>query len=150
MARKKKVEPMTVTEFQSYLKGIIEFSEEGWSPNKDQWDKIYEHIIKLKPDTVGSAPVQSTTQPTQQGQQHRQVEPAQQVQPVIQESLITSVSGAPNEQYASETPAPKVDMRKSLTRPGASKVAEGGQVPSSGVTVVTPNKEADDQSSDFL
>ena len=53
------------------------------------------------------------------------------------------------EEYVPVNNMARTDMRTIIPKPGASKVAGGGQVASSGVTIVTPNKEANDTKSDF-
>jgi len=38
----------TVSEFQTWLDGIMEFQESGWSPSPEQWKAIYQKIQNLK------------------------------------------------------------------------------------------------------
>lgn len=38
----------TVSEFQTWLDGIMEFQESGWSPSAEQWKAIYQKIQNLK------------------------------------------------------------------------------------------------------
>ena len=39
---------LTVSEFQTWLQGIMEFQDSDWSPNKEQWVAIYNKIMNLK------------------------------------------------------------------------------------------------------
>ena len=141
MPRRKKPDPMTVVEFKSYLQGIIDFSGDDWAPNKTQWKKIYDIIQELKepePVVAAPAPVVERSPLLNGGQGH-----ATQMEPTIVESSMTPRQEVPAHE--------RTDIRKpGMTRPGAAKVAEGGQVASSGVTIVTPNKEEGDTTSDFM
>jgi len=38
----------SVSEFQTWLDGIMEFQESGWSPTPEQWKSIYQKIQNLK------------------------------------------------------------------------------------------------------
>lgn len=50
MAKKQKAK-LTIKEFQTWLEGIMEFQSSDWSPNKEQWDSIYDRIMNLKQET---------------------------------------------------------------------------------------------------
>ena len=155
MARTKKPEPMTVVEFKSYLQGIIDFSGADWSPNKAQWKKIYDIIQNLKdPEPVVMQGRVQQQQPLQQPL--RQIDPnrpvitgttPQQGEVIVQESSLNPQ--APAGQVPAGPALPPDDMRKQMVKPGASKVAPNGQAVSSGVTIVTGHKEADETESDF-
>lgn len=148
MARKKKIEKMRVIELQSYLKGIVAFSGDDWVPSKEQWDMIYELIMNVKdeePVEVLREVAQQQQYPDQRTQQPMTRHPQAPVQ--IEESTLDQTG----QQFEPIVPnAPQQDLRKVIPKQGASKVAGGGQVPSSGVTIVTGNKEADETESDFL
>lgn len=45
---KKTKKKFTVPEFKTWLEGIMQFQDDNWSPNRDQWDEIYEKIMNLK------------------------------------------------------------------------------------------------------
>lgn len=46
----KKIKPVrgTITELQTWLSGVMEFQDDGWHPNKDQWLAIYGRIMGLR------------------------------------------------------------------------------------------------------
>lgn len=46
MSKKKK--KFTVPEFKTWLEGIMQFQDSDWSPNREQWDEIYQKIMDLK------------------------------------------------------------------------------------------------------
>ena len=156
--RKKKVDKMSVEQLQSYLKGIVDISDDDWHPTKAQWDNILELIMNVKePEPVEVVrEVVQQTQPHQQQPYHphqpHQQQPHMGQGPVIAPSSMDTAAGGgqPQQEYAPAGSAPKQDLRKQQEKQGAAKVAEGGQVKSSGVTIVTRNKEAEDTESDFL
>jgi len=43
--KKKKTNEISVSEFKSWISGIEDMQEDGWVPNKVQWDKIKSKII---------------------------------------------------------------------------------------------------------
>lgn len=48
---KKKVQnesSMSLTEFKSWLNGLMEFQDDTWAPTPDQWRAIVDKIMKLK------------------------------------------------------------------------------------------------------
>lgn len=45
---KKAKKKFTVPEFKTWLEGIMQFQNDDWSPNREQWDEIYEKIMNLK------------------------------------------------------------------------------------------------------
>ncbi len=146
MARKRKIQEMRVIEIQSYLKGIVDFGGDDWHPTKEQWETILGLIMNIKEEE----PIQMIREVVNAGsQQYRQPE-TQQV--VVTESKIDGVTldedGKPVYEPINNG-SRQLDLRKVQERKGAAKIAEGGQVASSGVTIVTRNKEADDTESDF-
>lgn len=44
----KKAKKFTVPEFKTWLEGIMQFQNEDWSPNREQWEEIYSKIMDLK------------------------------------------------------------------------------------------------------
>jgi len=42
---------LTIKEFQTWLEGIMEFQSDDWSPNKEQWNAIYDRIMNLKQES---------------------------------------------------------------------------------------------------
>lgn len=57
MTKKKKHKSktkITINEFQTWLEGIMEFQDDDWSPNNEQWNAIYERIMNLKDATNNS------------------------------------------------------------------------------------------------
>lgn len=150
MARKKKVQEMTVSGFQSYLQGIVDFSGNGWHPTEEQWSQIYDLIQNLKTEVI-TVSGSDNVQPHQQGHRQQQNN-AEMITSTTPSNLDGgAVNGTGDEPFTPVSSMRKQDMRNPtmIPKPGASKVAGGGQVASSGVTVVTPNKEADDVTSDF-
>lgn len=45
---KKTKKKFTVPEFKTWLEGIMQFQDDDWSPNREQWEEIYEKIMNLK------------------------------------------------------------------------------------------------------
>ena len=43
----KSTKPITVQEIKFWLSGILEFQDEGWLPNREQWENIKEKIMSL-------------------------------------------------------------------------------------------------------
>jgi hypothetical protein len=43
---------LSVQEFQTWLQGIMEFQDNDWSPNAEQWNAIYEKIMNLKAEST--------------------------------------------------------------------------------------------------
>lgn len=39
---------VTVQELKNWLEGVLDFQEEGWAPNTDQWEKIKKKIFNLE------------------------------------------------------------------------------------------------------
>lgn len=48
MTAKKNQKKFTVAEFKTWLEGIMQFQNDDWSPNREQWDEIYSKIMNLK------------------------------------------------------------------------------------------------------
>ena len=138
--RKKKAKELTVPQLKAYIDSIFDFNGADFVPDKAQWKKIVEIIENLKEPEPIVQQMQPQYQPYPGGSGQA---PMQHQQPTIVES---SLDGAPKQEVPIHE---RTDMRKQQVRQGAAKVAEGGQVPSSGVTIVTPNKEEGDTTSDF-
>ena len=51
-AKPKTKSKLTVQEFQTWLQGIMEFQSPDWSPNKEQWEAIYDKIMNLKAEST--------------------------------------------------------------------------------------------------
>lgn len=52
MSKKPKTKAkLSIQEFQTWLQGIMEFQDDNWSPNIEQWNAIYDKIMNLKVDT---------------------------------------------------------------------------------------------------
>jgi len=47
MAKRAK-KKFTVPEFKTWLDGIMQFQDDDWSPNREQWEEIYAKIMDLK------------------------------------------------------------------------------------------------------
>ena len=150
MANKKKKGGMRVIELQSYLRGIVDFSGDDWHPTKEQWNNILNLIWNIKeeePKEVVREVVNVGAQAMQPMVRHPQG-------PIeIHDSSLSVDAGQPNQpaqQFEPINGTRKQDMRKVLPKAGAVKVASDKRVSSSGITIVTNNKEADDTASDFL
>lgn len=70
--RKQKLstEPVTISEFQSWLSGVVEFQPKDWTPNKQQWEAILNKINHLTDDNTNN--IQQQNQPMQPNQQQMQ------------------------------------------------------------------------------
>lgn len=66
-ATKKKLsnDPVTISEFQSWLSGVVEFQAKDWTPNKQQWEAILNKINNLTNDSQ-MAPAANHTRPNPQ------------------------------------------------------------------------------------
>jgi|694.fasta_scaffold00062_113 hypothetical protein len=53
--KKKKTNEISVSEFKSWISGIEDMQEDGWVPNKVQWDKI-KSKINLLSESVDAEP----------------------------------------------------------------------------------------------
>lgn len=73
MAKKKN--EISVSEFKSWIAGIQDMQESGWSPNKQQWEKIRGKIEQLI-ESEAAEPVQyqqpAYQQPVEQPYQYQQ------------------------------------------------------------------------------
>lgn len=140
MARKKAVKKVTISELQSYVQGAIDLNEDGWHPDKSQWDKIVGMLMNVKVDApkiervVEQAPVQQPYYP----------QPPQQ-----QGGTVSNLTG---DTGGEKRPAP-VDMRKGkgyeIKHDGT--FTKEGQVLKSGIKVKTPtiDTSVDDYDSPF-
>ena len=140
---KNKNKKMRVIELQSYINGIVDISGEDWYPNKEQWNSILLLIQNIKPEPVVEVvrEVSNTNSPQYQSRQ----QPQQPQQNIIQQSsVLDSEKFEPINERSNRT-----DMRTIKERQGNPMVAAGGKVASSGMTIITPNKEAGDTKSDF-
>lgn len=54
MSKAKSKPRLSVQEFQTWLQGIMEFQNDDWSPNPQQWNAIYDKIMNLKTDETVS------------------------------------------------------------------------------------------------
>lgn len=54
MSKAKSKPRLSVQEFQTWLQGIMEFQNDDWSPNPQQWSAIYDKIMNLKTDETVS------------------------------------------------------------------------------------------------
>lgn len=52
---------LSVSDFKNWLEGVLDFQEEGWTPNLDQWNKILEKVAELDDTPVAPKAVESTT-----------------------------------------------------------------------------------------
>lgn len=59
MSKEKK---LSVSDFKNWLEGVLDFQEEGWTPNLDQWNKILEKVEELD-DTPPAPAVTNTSEP---------------------------------------------------------------------------------------
>lgn len=50
---------ISVLEFKNWLEGVLDFQDENWTPNLDQWQKILQKINSL--DVSTSSPLDNTT-----------------------------------------------------------------------------------------
>lgn len=69
-------EPVTISEFRSWLSGVIEFQESDWTPNEQQWGAILNKINNLVDDnhvTSAVADNQASHQPQQNTSQQAHV-----------------------------------------------------------------------------
>jgi hypothetical protein len=51
---------LSVSDFKNWLEGVLDFQEEGWTPNLDQWTKILGKIEELDDSTPVSHPTEKT------------------------------------------------------------------------------------------
>ena len=54
----KSITPMSVQEFKMWIKGLSDFQDDNWSPNKSQWEHIRLLIDSLSDNVVVSRPQQ--------------------------------------------------------------------------------------------
>ena len=104
MAKPKKsavIEEMTVKQFQTWIKGLCAFQDDGWLPNKNQWEHIRQLIDNLQETTTVVQQVVSHAQ-----QIHIPTQPSAQVatrteghvQPTMTEAQALSTDVAPTPQ----------------------------------------------------
>lgn len=147
MARKK-VKKVTVKELQSYIQGAIEFNDDGWCPDKSQWDKIVEMIMNIKEEKVevrtevAAPPPPPPAMPANTNHSEYEVRPVRAQQGSLSQ---TEVAPAPD-----RPPAPPTDMRRlQVEKTGAVRKDESSGVVSSGIKVKTPHVDAGDYASPF-
>lgn len=58
-------DPVTISEFQSWLSGVVEFQAKDWTPNKQQWEAILNKINNLTNETQ-TVTATDNTQPNSQ------------------------------------------------------------------------------------
>lgn len=144
--KRKRTKKVTVKELQSYIQGAIEFNDDGWFPDKSQWDKIVDMIMNIKEETVEvrtevQAPPPPEMPPNVSYREHD-------VAPVRRAS--GSLADTPPVQEYERAPAPKTDMRKlQVEQVGTpQKDPQTGAV-SSGIKVKTPHLSDDNYASPF-
>lgn len=92
-----KVEPMTLDQFRSYLKGIMFVGGPSWRPDREQWEAIVAIIDKLTVDTAtqsASRTPQYAVQPAVNGWDQT----APQWAPMTQQSALPTAMDTVNEE----------------------------------------------------
>lgn len=135
MARKKRTKKVTVAELQSYIQGAIDLNDDGWHPDKNQWDNIVDMIMNVKADPPKVEKVVEQT-PVQQPSHNYQ-------QPVATGSSMT---GDPAPAQGSDRRPAKLDLRESsgykIQREGGFESqgeVDGIPLTKSGIKVKTPD-----------
>jgi hypothetical protein len=153
MAAKKKkstvAKQVSISELQSFIEGATAFNSDDWHPNKEQWTRIVEMIMTIKPEetaVVSNVPhVVNVPQsyPTQQTPQ-RQFQPSTfgdgDADGGGYVHNASSVADGGFEDLRST--APRTDMRKiKAEKTGVGGVDDNG-ITVSGIKVKTPNVDS--------
>ena len=131
MTRKKRVKKVTIAELRSYVQGAIDLNDDGWHPDKGQWDKIVDMIMNVKEEPPKVERVVEQV-PAQQPMQAAQ----------LPQGAASNLTG----QLAPPAGRPsKIDLRAESNyrteRVGVPESQDGTSVTRSGIKVKTPNIE---------
>jgi hypothetical protein len=147
MAAKKKkstvAKQVSISELQSFIEGATAFNSDDWHPNKEQWTRIVEMIMTIKPEetvVVNNVPhVVNVPQQTPQ----RQFLPS-----TFGSGDVDGDGYAHNSSVADggfedlRSKAPRTDMRKiKAEKTGIGGVDDNG-ITVSGIKVKTPNVDS--------
>lgn len=80
MAGKKRAKKVTISEMQSYVQALLDFMDEDWTPDKDQWKSLVEMVMNLKEEPTKTVEKIVEVPVQQPMQQHTQHHPHQQPQ----------------------------------------------------------------------
>lgn len=122
----KKIKKITVSDLQSYISGAIDLNVDDWHPNKEQWEKIVDMIMNLKPDEVVTREV------------HVQQNPQRTTHSAMTGGYSEPVMGG--ESNHPNTRAPKTDFRKiKVENNGTYEKDPNTGVVRSGIKIKTPS-----------
>lgn len=109
---------ITIKDFQNWLDGVVEFQDEDWTPNPEQWEKILDKIGKL----VDSEPKQQESfrrgapqQISRLNQPHQQMphRPPMQQEPLPEVESYEPTGLSPEEEYLRQQEQEAIDSEPS-------------------------------------